>query len=121
MTWEEFHSVNIGQVVYFYKKINTNDLSTFSAAIFSRRVENNNAMYADNFIGTHYLTKNEALRQKIIEMRTIIMEMTVVTGHDFLFVNYKKPTTKQLKIKFNKIMAQKNVKPVIEKYPEVFI
>ena len=120
MNMEEWKAVEVGQKVYFYRKVYIEDLSTFSAVIKSKIVDNANTKYY-NFSGSHYVTKHDALRQKIIDMRTMIVGMKLITEHDINFLNYKGPTTKDLKTKFNKIMSQKNVKPVIEKYPETFI
>lgn len=120
MTLVEMNTVKVGQTVYFYRKVYIKDLSTFSATIKSKILKDGNQKY-DSFIGTHYLTKTDALHQKVIDMRTAILDMNIISEHDTNFLNYKGPTTKELKTKFNKIMTQKNVQPVIDKYPETFI
>ncbi len=120
MTMNEFRTVEVGDRVFFYRKVYIKDLATFSAVIKSKVVKNRNQLY-DSFIGTHYKTKTSALHQKVIDMREMIVNMQPIAEHDINFLNYKGPTTKQLKAKFNKIMAQKNIQPVIDKYPETFI
>jgi len=120
MTIDEWNKLKVGQKVFYYRKPYIQDLSTFSAVIKSKVIENGNTKY-DSFIDSHYITSIEALLNKVITMREMIISMNLRTNHDIDSLNYKGPTTKQLKIRFNKIMAQKNVEPVIEKYPEVFI
>lgn len=120
MTIDEWNNLKVGQKVFYYRKPYIQDLSTFSAVIKSKVIENGNTKY-DSFIGSHYITNIDALCAKIITMRGMITSMNLRSAHDVNFLNYKGPTTEQLKEKFNKIMAQKNVEPVIEKYPEVFV
>ena len=120
MTIKEFNTVKVGDIVYYYRRVYVEELSTFSASIKSKVITNINQKY-DSFIGTHYVDKTSALCQKVIDMRNIILDMPPIHKHDIDFLNYKGPTTEELKSKFNKIINQQNVKPVIDKYPEVFI
>ena len=47
--------------------------------------------------------------------------MKPIYEYELEVLNYKGPTTAKLKERYNKILQQKNIKIVIEKYPEIFI
>ena len=120
MTREDFLSLKPGDKVYYYRKIHIENLSTFSAVIKTLVLHNGNSKY-NGGIGSMYINRTDALKQKIIDMNKSISTMRPIWEHDIVFLKYKGPTTESLKKKFNNILQQKNVHSVVEKYPEMFI
>ena len=120
MTREDFLSLKPGDKVYYYRKIHIENLSTFSAVIKTLVLHNGNSKY-NGGIGSMYINRTDALKQKIIDMNKSIKGMKPIYAHDIDNLKYPGPTTEALKYKFNKILQQKNIKSVVEKYPEIFI
>ena len=120
MTQQECFDLKVGDKVYYYRKICVLDLRTFTAVIKEKVINNINAKY-DAEIGSMYITKASALKQKLIDMRNAIKSMKPIYEYELKVLNYKGPTTAKLKERYSKILHQKNIKIVIEKYPEIFI
>lgn len=120
MTTEEFMKLRPGDRVYYYRKVYIKDLSTFSAVIKSKVLLNNNSKY-DGGVGSMFVDRTSALKHKLVNMSKKISNMSPIHEHDINFLNYKGPTTASLKERFDKILRQKNIEVVIEKYPEIFI
>ena len=120
MTQQEFFNLDVGDKVYYYRKIYIPDLSTFTAVIKEKVINNINAKY-DGGIGSMYTTKASALKQKLIDMRNAIKSMKPIYANELKVLKYNGLTTAKLKGRYSKILQQKNIKIVIEKYPEIFI
>lgn len=120
MKTEDFMKLRPGDKVYYYRKIYIEDLSTFSAVIKIKVLDNLNSKY-NSGVTSMYVDRPSALKQKIIDMSKAIKTMRPIWEHDIDVLNYKGPTTAKLKEKFDKILQQGNVQIVVEKYPEIFI
>ena len=120
MTHEDFLLLKPGDKVYYYRKVNVKDLSTFSAVIKTLVLYNGNSKY-NGGVCSMYINRTDALKQKIIDMNNSIKYMKPIYSYEVDNLKYPVPTTESLKDKFNKILQQKNIKSVVEKYPEIFI
>lgn len=120
MKTEDFLNLRPGDKVYYYRKVYIEDLSTFSAVIKHKVLVNINSKF-NGGIGSMFIDKPSALKQKLVDMNKSIKTMKPIWEHDIVYLKYKGPTTEKLKEKFNKILKQKNIEVVIKKYPEIFI
>ena len=90
MTREDFMRLQPGDKVYYYRKVYIENLSTFSAVIKSKVLVNLNSKY-DGGVGSMYVDRASALKQKLIDMGKAISTMKPIWEHDIHNLNYKGP------------------------------
>ncbi len=123
MTEQEFRDLEIGDVVYYYNNINLNKISTISAAL-KRKV-----------VGKIF--EKDGVRRIAFEGHGVILESLLWmfdTNRDKLLytklsdirkklkdVNNKSNYPHGLKERYVQLLQQKNIQPMLEKYPELLI
>ena len=120
MTMDEHIHLQVGDKVFYYIRPCLRQLHTFNMSIKTKVIKSVNDKY--NFPTTyHYRSLIEAKHAKLLYMRNAIKDMKVIHDWEITIYSPNKPSTKQLKDKFNIIMLQKNVQDIINTYPEDFI
>jgi len=128
MTIEEYNSLKVGDVVYYYRSVNPMRISTISAAIDKKIIstifEREDGSRAISLVSGGVILKSllpifdtdkdKLLYQKIKDIKKKVFD--TVYGNQPL-----KVYPNGLMQKYQKLLEQKNVQSMIEKYPEVLI
>jgi len=122
MTQEEFMDLKVGDVVYYYKSDTITRASQINASVKRKVVEKifddkdrrrigltHGGVIFLNFLHLFELDKNKAIYSKLQKIK-----QTLRTPPKVLNVRLAE-------IKFQKVLSQKNIHSMLEKYPELLI
>ena len=126
MTIEELRNLKIGDTVYYYKQINLKSSGTINASIITKKVfqryeSHGNVRIAlerggallESFCHLFDIDKDKLLYSKLKEIKKRIN--SEITNNTLKYYKY------DVQGKFEKVLEQKNVQKVLEKYPELLI
>ena len=125
MTEVEFNNLTVGDTVYYYTEVNTKRISTMTAALKNKKV---GSIRTDK-LGARYIAfepsgvilksilymfdtdKNKLLYVKIKHIKRSIKEAYALNNGSY-------PDLNRI---YADLLQQKNVQPMLEKYPELLI
>lgn len=128
MTVDELNNLEVGDTVYYYRTVNPANIGTISASIVTKKVkivfrpDDGNVIITlyqggvilDSLLNMFDINKEKLLYRKIKDIKKKV--------HDALYglhKNLQYPNGLQSKV--DKIMQQKNIQKMLEKYPEILI
>ena len=128
MTQDEFFNLKVGDTVYFYRTVNAMKIGTINAAIVKKKIDK--IFDRDDGSRSISLEKGGALLKGIIhrfdtdkdkllytKMKDIRAKVNDAVNGPYRFKKYPNG----LKRKYENLLRQKNIQPMLEKYPELLI
>jgi hypothetical protein len=128
MTIEEYNLLKVGDVVYYYRTINPMRLSTINAALDKKVISTiyeredgtraiglaSGGIILKSLLPLFDMNKDKLLHDKIKDIKKKVFD-AVYGDHPLrVFPN-------GLMQKYQKLLEQKNLQPMLEKYPELLI
>jgi len=127
MTENEFNNLKIGDIVYSYKTVNPKYLSSINAGVTKKIVKSINLKKDRKVIGLEHggiimdtllngfdTDKNKLIYLKLKDIKKKLFKLKQSQYKDVVSI-------RAVEFKLEKILNQKNVKKVLELYPEILI
>jgi len=127
MTEDDFNNLKIGDIVYNYKTVNPKYLGSINAAVIKKRVISINLKNGKRVIGLEHggiimkaflnrfeTDKNTLIYLKLKDIKRKLFNLKQSQNKDVV-------TIRAVEYKLEKILNQKNVKKVLDLYPEILI
>lgn len=128
MTQNEFFNLEVGDTVYFYRTVNAMKLGTINASIVQKKIDKifdrddgsrgisleNGGALLNGIIHMFDTDKDKLMYTKMKDIRAKVND--AVNGP-----NRFKKYPNGLKRKYEKLLNQRNIQPMLEKYPELLI
>lgn len=125
MTVEEFNNLEVGDTVYYYTEINTNRISTMTAALKKKKVgsirtDGKGGRYVafepSGVILRSILHMFDTDKKKLLYVKVKHIKRAIKEAYEF-----KKAFNPNLNRIYADLLRQKNVQPMLEQYPELLI
>ena len=124
ITTNEFNKLDKNDKVYYYDPIVISDPITFSTTIKCVKLKSHAHKYDilhNVYKGSLFSSKEKALMSKFLVLQHNMTNINKIITNYWVYNDKKLLSAKSCFNRFNRIKKQKNIKTLVELYPEHFI